>query len=201
MGIWSKILKGVAIGAAPFTGGASLAAMPMIDAVSKGLGGASQAAASNRGTKAEMMMDQNSDLERELLAREMNSRQARNDAYQGAIRADMAQTWKPATRPGNIPTISYGGGLSPEGLDAVRTAANQYRGRLGAADLQSPSGMPSYRNLAQDKDYQKTQKSGIWEKIAGIASAALPVAGMAMGGMGGGGYNMPSTPLEKYKKY
>lgn len=197
MSIWSKIAKIGSMVAAPFTGGASLTAMPMIDAASKGLGAAAQSSASNRGTKAEIMMDQNSALEQQLLAREREKREAQGDAYKNAVRADMAQTWKPAARPANIPTISYGGGLSPEGLHAARLLGNQARTRLEAPDLQQgQGGMPSYRDLTKDKDFQKTMNPSIWEKIGGIASAALPLLGGALSAKAGG--PSPITPTKSY---
>jgi hypothetical protein len=50
--MWSGILKGIgkigAVAASPFTAGASLAAIPAIDAIGAGLGAASEAQASNR---------------------------------------------------------------------------------------------------------------------------------------------------------
>jgi hypothetical protein len=174
-----KIGAGVA---APFTGGASLAAIPMIDGVSKGLGAGSQAAASNRGTKAEMMMDQNSDLERQLLAREAEKRSAQQGAYRAAMTGAHGTSWKPLARPAGIPG-SYRE-MDPTSLDAAKMLNQQGRMRLGADDLNSRdsmSGMPAYRDLSKDKQFQKTLDPGFWEKLAGVGSAVAPIVGGIFG--------------------
>jgi len=182
-GTIGKIGAGIA---APFTGGASLMAIPAIDALSKGAGSASQSMASNRGTKAEMMMDQNRDLESQLLAREAEKREAQANAYKNAMRSDMAVNWKPTVRPEGIPNISYNAGPSAAGRDIASTMFNQSKSRLGAPDLQNQQGMQAYRNLANDKEFGKTQKSGFWEKLLGIASGVAPIAGAYLGGGGNG---------------
>lgn len=103
MGFWSTLARIGGYAAAPFTGGASIgignAAGSMIDSASAGLGGASQAAASNRGTKAEIMMDQNRDLERQLLEREQEKRNARSAAYRDMMVGQHVQNFAPAPRP------------------------------------------------------------------------------------------------------
>jgi hypothetical protein len=182
MGFWSTLGKIGAGVAAPFTGGASLAAIPAIDAASKALGSGSQAAASNRGTKAELMMDQNRDLEAQLLAREREKRDAQQQAYRAAMTGAHATSWKPLARPAGIPG-SYRP-MDALGLDAGRMLNQQGRMRLGADDLNSRdsmSGMPAYRDLTKDKQFQKTLNPGFWEKLAGVGSAVLPLVGGAFG--------------------
>lgn len=187
MGFWSTIGKGLGIAAAPFTGGASLAAIPAIDAISKGMGNASQAQASNRGTKAELMLDQNSALERELLAREAEKRQAQGTAYQNAVRADYANNFKPAARPEGIPNISFGPGLSQAGKGASSELFNQAMTRLQAPDLsRGQTGMPAYKDLSTNKDFKKTLTPGIWERILGYGSALSPIVGGLYGGRSNG---------------
>lgn len=182
-------LKGLgkiaAIGAAPFTGGASLTALPMIDGISNALGSGAQSAASNRGTKAELMLDQNSDLERQLIAREEEKRSAQGNAYRNAMLGSRAATWKPSARPSGVP-----GSYAQTNAQGANLAGNelfkQAMLRMQAKDMQDQSGMPAYRNLANDKDFKKTMNPGFLEKLAGFGSAVTPLVGAAFGGGGNG---------------
>lgn len=185
---WGSILKGLGkVGAgiaAPFTGGASLMAIPMIDAIGAGAGAASQASASNRGTKADLMLQQQGQLEQQLLAREAEKRDAQRSAYRAAMAGDYAANWKPLTRPAGVPSA----GTQPMSQNAIDTGNmlyNQGRMRLGADDLNtrdSMSGMPAYRNLTNDKEFKKTLSPGFWEKLGGIVGAAGPALSRGFGG-------------------
>lgn len=83
-------------------------------------------------------------------------------------------------------TPSYTTGASDAAKAAGMSLYDQGKARMGAADLQQNSGMPTYRNLATDKAFQKTLNPSIWEKIAGIGSAVLPMAGLIGAGRSGG---------------
>jgi hypothetical protein len=176
LGKVGKIAAGVA---APFTGGASLSAIPAIDGISKGLASGSQAAASNRGTKAEIMMDQNAQLEQQLLAREQEKRQAQAQAYRAAMMGNYAQNYKPLSRPSGVPgTYEATAGTGELGKILQKQAMT----RLGASDLNNMTGMQPYRNLANYEQFKKTLDPGFWEKLSGIGSVAAPILGGIFGG-------------------
>jgi hypothetical protein len=172
LGFLGKVGKG-ALGLA--TGGLSNVAF---DAIGGGLGKASQAQASNRGTKAELMLDQNSALERELIARQQEKRSARDNAYTNAIRGSMAYNWKPTEGPPGINVVRFGGGAigNPQARAAGDELLKQSMNRLTQPDLTVDGGgsMPTYRNLAQDREFQQTLNPGIMERIFGVGSALLP---------------------------
>ena len=201
MSIWSKIAKIGGFALAPFTGGVSIpigqAVGGGIDAFSRGAGSASQAQASNRGTKAELMLDQNTALERELIAREQEKREARDNAYKNAQRAAMAYNWQPTQAPSNIPVVRFGGGGvigSPQAKAAGDELLKQSMNRLTQPDLQVDGGgsMPAYKNLWEDPEFRKTLKPGIMERIMGYGSAFSPLVGALLNrGSSGGDPNLP----------
>lgn len=174
----AKVAAGVA---APFTGGASLAAIPALDALGKASGAAANSMASNRGTKAELMLDQNSSLEKELLAREQEKRDARKSSYRDMMVGNRTMNYQPLQRPEGI----RGSYTSTSTTDGARTAGgalyNQALARMGAPDLSTYAangGMPAYNNLANNPEFQGAQKSGFLEKLLGIGSVAAPIAGL-----------------------
>lgn len=183
MSFWSKLAKIGGWAAAPFTGGASVpignAVGGALDAFGKGAGAASQAQAYNRGTKAEIMMDQNSALERELLNRQENQRRARDHAYQNAQRGAMAVNYTPAQGPPGTNVVRFGGGAigSPQARAAGDELVKQSMNRMTQPDLtvDGGGGMPAYRNLATDKDFTKTLNPGIMERLLGYGSAFSPL--------------------------
>jgi hypothetical protein len=150
-----------------------------LDALGKGAGAASQAAASNRGTKAEIMMDTNALLEQQLLAREAEKRDAQKSAYRAAMMGDYTANWKPLGRPAGVPSMGYPE-MTPRSIEAGNMLYNQGRMRLGADDLNSRdsmSGMPAYNDLTKNKEFMNTLSPGFWEKIGGIAGWAAPAVG------------------------
>jgi hypothetical protein len=191
MGFLSGLAKIGGWAAAPFTGGASIgignAVGGALDAAGRGAGNAANAMAGNRGTKLGVMMDQNSALEKELLAREEEKRSARNDAYKNAIRGSIAYNYDPSKQfaglPGNVPHLDVTGGTmgNPQAHAAGDELLKQSMNRMTQPDLQGPGGMPAYRNLATDSEFNKALNPGFWEKFLGGASAALPIAGMFTG--------------------
>lgn len=202
MSFWGNLAKIGGFAAAPFTGGASIPiGMAVGNSIGAAAGGAAQGMANNRGVKASVMMDQNSALERELLAREEEKRAARNDAYKNAQRGAIAYNWQPQQGPPGIPHFDVTGGTmgTPQAKAAGDEMLKQSMNRMTQPDLQTPGGMPAYRNLANDKDFNKAMNPGLWEKIAGIAAVGAPIAGGIFSGGGGntgftGGKQMSAAP-------
>lgn len=148
--------------------------------VGRGLANSSQALAANRGTMAELMLDQNSDLEKQLLAREQEQRMARSTSYRDALTGNRAATWEPLVRPPNI-TGSYKG-MTPEGKGAGNELYAQAMNRMTAPDLRNNnSGMPAYKNLGQDPKFNDQLHSGLTEKLTGVGSYALPFINSMLG--------------------
>ncbi len=121
--------------AAPFTGGASLAAIPVIDAIGAGLGGASQASANNRGQRFNGQMD----LAALLMARDRSmadlNAQADNDFFDQTVRREQENrtgrddAWKKllsaqrVTNPGARPQLSPYSTAPRQATHAETTAA------------------------------------------------------------------------------
>lgn len=173
MGIGSSILSGL-------KGiGKNLLSSNGTEVAGKALGNASQAQASNRGTLAELMLDQNDQLERQLLAREQEKRQAQDQAYRNSMLGDRAATWQPLKRPDGIsgtyqgPTANSqaaGSELYKQGMD-----------RLNSPDLKTPTGMPTYNNMGTNPQFQDALKPGAMEKITGAGSWGLPLINALLG--------------------
>lgn len=144
-------------------------------------GGAAQSMAHNRGTSAELMLDANSDLERQLIAREEEKRAAQNNAYQNTIRGSMAMNWQPTQAPrAGINVVRFGGPQGPANPQAQAAGSqlyNQSSARLNLPDLQNPTAMPNYRNMLEDPEFRKNLNAGGLEKGFGLASALSPLAG------------------------
>ena len=188
MGFWSALGKIAGDVGGAFIGDPLLGNQvgSAFDALGKSSGNASQAMASNRGTKLGVMMDQNSALERELLAREQEKRSARDDAYRNAIRGSIAYNYQPQATPAGIPHFDVTGGTmgNPQAHSAGDELLKQSMNRLTQPDLQVNGGgsMPTYRNLAQDPEFQRALNPGAWEKFLGITSALAPVGNFFTGG-------------------
>jgi hypothetical protein len=172
MGLWSILGKVGAGVAAPFTGGASLAAIPAIDAIGAGLGAASQGMASNRGAQFQGQLD----LERLLMQRDQNAfqnqitreqegRAGQSDAFRKMFAAQRVSS--PAARP-NVtpyaaaPRMATGAELS--GADAL---TQQVLARLQGGN---PISMPAQRPMNVDP---RLLKAGKLESIFGLLSPAL----------------------------
>jgi hypothetical protein len=164
--VLGKIGAGVA---APFTGGASLGAIPLIDAIGAGASGAAKSMASNRGTAAELTLDANKQFEDELLRRELNKRQDRNDALRQSVFSSLLSQYHPAQRPGGMPQSPFQG-LGSVGMQATDFAGQDALNRLKAGDT-----LPAL----QRPDLSKYMNSSIWEKLLGIGGAAASAYGAA----------------------
>lgn len=194
MGLWKTIGKGLAVAAAPFTGGTSLSAIPFIDAIGSGAGKAAQSMASNRGARASTQVDLQDQLEQQLLAREANTRAAQSDAYRKAVMGDLASSWRPAARPTGTPTISFGG-PSERGMTAGSELFEQAMSRMRQPDIAQQRGLPPLKDLSRDPEFQKTQKSGFLEKLLGVGSAVAPIISAGLKGRGQATTSLP-TPIQ-----
>lgn len=185
MSFWSSIGKIGALVAAPFTGGASLAAMPAIDALGKATG----AAAANRGAadteqlrRDQLALEGRQQLENMLASRSQRDLAERNAAKADLYRANYAQNWKPAQRPGNVPMISFSQGPGTMLQEALGRQASD-----SSARLQHPmfdiSGAPKLGLWTPTPP----KKPSIWERFGNIASFAAPIVGGLMGRGNGNG--------------
>jgi len=178
LSILGKLGAGVA---APFTGGASLGAIPLIDALGAGASNAAKSMAQNRGTSAELTLDANKQFEDELMRRELEKRASRNDALKQSVFASLLGQYQPAQRPVGMPQSPYQG-LGAIGGQATSFAAQDALNRLKAGD-QLPA-------LARP-DLSKFMKSSLWEKLLGIGGAAAGAYGAA---------SQPQSPVMYGKK-
>lgn len=162
MSFWSALGKIGAIGAAPFTGGASLAALPLIDAVGAGINGATQAAASNRGTRLQAMMDQ----DQLQMAANRENRTAESDVLK-----KLAQTGYLARGGAQFqPSTPYSYSFAPQGAsDTQKQAANTLEAEL----------MRRLQNPMRLQDYGKQMQPGFWERLGGIIGPAASAYGAA----------------------
>lgn len=143
------------------------------EAVGSALGASAQSQAANRGTMAELMLDQNSDLERQLLAREQEKRDAQSNSYSNMMMGQHAANWEPRAGPYAPTQVKP---MSAEQKAAGTQLYEQALKRMNMPDLQNPTGMPDYNNLSKNPEFQNTLHSGKLEKAAGIGSWAVPLA-------------------------
>lgn len=147
------------------------------DAVGKGMGDASNSMAKNRGTMAELMLDQNKDLEQQLMAREQEKRAAQSGAYRNAMVGSHAMNYQPSARPAGVPGSYQSTALSPQSRDTGGLLYREAMQRMLAPDMVNQTGMPTYRNMAEDPQFQDQLKAGKLEKGLGMGSWISPLAG------------------------
>ena len=178
MGFWSTLGKIGSIGAAPFTGGASLAALPAIDAIGAGLGAAAQGMANNRGAKFQGQLD----LERLLMQREQNAfnnqvtreqegRAGQADAFRKLMAAQRVAS--PAARPNVTPYAAPRRMATDAELSGADALTQQVLARLQGGN---PITLPAERQMQVDP---KLLNAGVLERIFGIAGAGATVYGAA----------------------
>lgn len=200
MGFWStlgKIGLGVAGAvAAPFTGGASLAAtIPgIIGGVGSALSAGAGAAAANRGEEADRRLVQDQlrvaqardaagneiDLSRLQLDQQAADRTSQNNAYANALRSALALNTPDVNVDrskflGNVPTITFNGprpsNLGTEGKDAAQIMNNlALRKLLSGEERRDTAGY-------QTPEMSDTPKASIWEKLAGVGGLAGTIVG------------------------
>lgn len=162
MSFWGALGKIGAGIAAPFTGGATLAAIPAIDAIGAAASAGSQAAAQNRGSKLQALMDQ--DLMRQRFAQDQ--RTSETDAIKKLAQAKY---------------LSQGGAnfksTTPYSYSFAPTNASE--AQMSAASTLEDELLRRMSNPMQLSDYSKQMKPGFWEKFGGIIGASASAYGAA----------------------
>jgi hypothetical protein len=194
MGWLKNIARVAAVGAAPFTGGASLAALPMINAIGAGgaaLSAGSQASAQNRGSQfggqmdlANLLMQRDfgrlglegeadRDFFNQTIGREQEGRAGREDAWRKLQSAQ--RTLSPGARPSLSPysvAPRQATDMERQGADAL---SQEVMARLTGGN---PIAMPTRRDTSFQYDPMSTidprlLKAGKGERIAGWLGAGL----------------------------
>lgn len=188
---WLKMLaKGAAVAGAPFTGGATLAAIPAIDAIGAGMSAAADGMAKNRGAKTQLEMDKigatqtgQRDMVSALLARDQAQQGAVGDSMRRL--SSLSYLGDPAHQIQTPGLSTYSKALPgvPQGMSELAQNPTMLKSLMERATSQhDPLGgfMPTMPDFS---GADKASKAGLLEKILGIGGA---VAG-AYGGMSGGG--------------
>lgn len=191
---WLKpVAKLGSIAAAPFTGGASLAALPAIDAVGAAMGAGSQANANNRGQqftgqlemarilneRNRLNADADNDFFNQTVAREQENRAGRQDAWRKLLSAQRV------TNPGAQPNLSPYAIAPRQATHAETTAATalseEVRNRLINGN---PMPEVTRRTVSDPMALidPKLLKAGKGESISGWLSALLDGYSAAAGG-------------------
>lgn len=181
MGFWGTLGKigGAigAIGAVPFTGGGSLAALgPILGAAGAGLGAISQAQASNRGEKfggqmdlERLLMERDQQFFNNTLAREQDGRAGQSDAFRKLLAASHVSN--PGPRPQLSPYSIAPRQASEAELSGADALTQQVLARLQGGN---PIAAPQMRPTSVDP---KLLNPGLFERIAGYASPVLGTLG------------------------
>lgn len=181
---WKTLAKIGLVGAAPFTGGASLAAMPLVDAIGHGASAAAGSMAQNRGTQAALTLDSNKQFEDELMKRMAFNQQSRNNDLRNSTFSSMLANYQPAARPNGIAPSSLTTQGQP-GQEALTLSAQQALQRLQAGNAMP---LPANIDMADMRTVpDKFGKSSAWEKILGILGAGASAYGGISAGRGGSG--------------
>lgn len=185
MAFWSKLGKLAAIGAAPFTGGASLAAVPMIDAIGSTLSSAAKGSADQRvgensqaATAAQIAGTQANQQFQNQLASSNYSNQSADRATKRAILMALMGGAQDASidLPSRIPKVTINGGMRPSSL--LGGDNRQLLMSLMGSQMDAPT--PTYQAPAA---YQPAQ-AGKVEKGLGAAGLGLSLYGQIGRAMG-----------------
>lgn len=200
LSILGKVGAGIA---APFTGGASLAAIPAIDAIGSALGAGSKASASNRGTALDAAMEQEKLRQQQMRDYFTASRDAfdTNMSRSQEVRAGEGDAWRKlqqAAYVGNAPgemSLNLAGPYSrsvagPTSMErsAANTLSSEMANRMKMLGreytLPNAIGAPAKPN-PYTNDPSLT-KPGLWETLSGYAGAGLKgYAGLRDRSLGG----------------
>lgn len=152
---WGSILGKIGAGvAAPFTGGASLMAIPAIDAIGSAAGAGSQASAQNRGSKLQALMDQDTMRMRLAGEQRMSESDALKKLAQAKYLSDGGAHFKSTT--------PYNYSFAPEA-----PGVKQHE----AATLMEDEMMKRLSHPMQLSDYGKQMNPSAMERILGIVGA------------------------------
>jgi hypothetical protein len=193
---WLKNLGKIGLtAAAPFTGGASLAGIPLMDMVGAGgkaLQGGSQAAASNRGTKFEGQLDfsrlmadrdaKNADLKAaadndfvsNTIARETEGRAGRQDAWRKLLSAQRMMS------PSQMPNVAGPYAMAQRQPTAMERQGGEALSAEVLARLQGGNPMEAVTRRDPGLEYDPTAQvdlnllnAGRGEKVSGWLGALL----------------------------
>lgn len=187
---WLKpVLKIGAAAAAPFTGGGSLAAMPVIDAIGGGATAASGAMTTDRSNKANLeatKLKLNQDQEQNYFKTLMDRDKAQNDNAASAFKRLLNVTYM-GNPEGHVKTPGLAGQYSRAIAGPNDAQVNMSNGPLRdalynrAAFLTDPLGGEAPTRTLDTSALDKTGKSGFWEKLLGIAGGAASAYGSLRG--------------------
>jgi hypothetical protein len=185
MSFWKGLLKGAAGVAAPFTGGASLAAIPMIDAIGGGLSAASNSMTNNRSQQGNIEDEKlrlGQTQERNYFDTLLDADKARNNNAESAFKRLLNITYMGnpeahVTSPGVAGKYSRPiAGPSQAQVDMANGPLRDEtynRATYGTDPLQGQMPLRTQDYSALDN----TGKSSIWEKLLGIAGAGASAYG------------------------
>lgn len=156
MSFWSMLGKIGAGVAAPFTGGASLAAIPAIDGLGKALSSGSQAAAGNRGAMMEALLAQ----DQMRLAGRQDDRSRESDA------------WKKMLHAGYVKNVQPQGPMFSPYAKPVAMPSDEARSSAGLLEAEMMKRLQPGGGF-QPSDLSKYMKPSGWEKWGGILGAGL----------------------------
>lgn len=166
------------IAATPFTGGASLGALPSIlGAGGAALGAFSQGQATNRGEKfggqlelERLLQERDQQMFDQRVAREAEGREGQSDAWRKLLAGSHALS--PGDRPQLSPYSRAPRTLTPDEQTAAEAMVYEAQKRL-----QGGNPIPEVRDRQMSVD-PKLLNAGIWEKILGTGGAGLSFASL-----------------------
>lgn len=196
MSFWSTLGKIGAGVAAPFTGGASLSAIPMIDAIGGVASGVAGGRAQGRMTEAEMQMARDRLLQQrfgnELDAARLNL-QAPQVRAQQSVKGDILANAQPFEwtgqnkMVGNIPVPQFQGGLNP-GIFSDNTRS---LGRMLSAGAVGQQGVNDGRAIEAPPGISELPQAGRGDGILSAIGQIAPFLSLIPykrgGGSGGSG--------------
>lgn len=172
LSVLGKIGAGIA---APFTGGASLAALPIIEGIGSALGSGAASSKANRLGEADMQARMDALNNRAMVDAAQHNLTAGSTRLGQVQRADVASSMKDAPLTGDARIDKFsGGGLRPSafGQDSRTAADVQKRQALAALMSGSDQITPKVSGIPD---------AGLLEKIGGIAGIVGGGAGIARG--------------------
>lgn len=199
---WGSILSKIGLGiAAPFTGGASLAAIPAIDGLSSVLGGASKSGAAQNASNDQLRLS----AENSKLARDKFAAAAPATRMNTSIRAALGKNIAPST-------VNWGGpgsglkGEVPQFSGGVNGALQGVQGNQNTQDLlsqilqdelsQQKTGGATGGNqdATMSFDPKNIGKTSLLDKILGGGALGTSILGAVMKRGGGQSTPAPVTP-------
>ena len=186
MSLWSAIGRIGAVAAAPFTGGASLAALPVIDGLGQLSAGTAAGRQQGRETQAAMQQRQDqlnqSRYQNQLSAAELNLRAPMIRAGQ-SVRGDILANAQPfqwtgqTQMVGNIPVPQSTGGLSP----ALFSDNTRSLGRLLSAGAVGQQGVNDGRAIEAPPELTPLPQAGRTDSLLSTIGQIAPFLSLIPG--------------------